>query len=355
MKKMIFILMYLFMSNQNILCMDDAITSSRRSTEELSIACKNEDCVLLHAKLFKAIKKNQLGKAQTIVFQNPKIVNKHGVCPVYGDQIPALLYISRVRLWDSGELLHTLLKYGANPNATDSEGNTILHLPKDHIHKKHLAYLLQYGFDIDQKNKIGRTPLMEHIDKRSEMAKDIMKFSANINAQDNDGKTALHHAYEMRAFEIADLLWGEDIDEDIIDNKGRKAIDMLGSQDQEMKDVCIQAFNIAKERRKSDLFEFSYRYLSNLLDKQISKDNYDDLYKIHIQLQAMSKEDFLHELERFGDYEKSIFYSIRNGRNFAFIIKKEKQRRKRERRLAIKKFIDSCERGNGMSNTSEVD
>ncbi|HOI83438.1 MAG TPA: ankyrin repeat domain-containing protein, partial [Campylobacterales bacterium] len=56
-----------------------------------------------------------------------------------------------------------LLKQGANPNKTDIDGNTLLHLTALFTNTDMIELLLNSGADINKQNLDGRTPLFNAI------------------------------------------------------------------------------------------------------------------------------------------------------------------------------------------------
>jgi len=295
--RMVFGLIYLIISNQNLLCMN--IVASPSSTQQ-------------------------------------KLVMDHGTLE-YG-----------------ASALHSLLKAGVNPNTVDHHGNTLLHFPKQSVGEGHLKLLLKYGFDIDRQNQWGRTPLMEyirHVNGR-DMVEDIILCSGNVNVQDHDGKTALHHALELGLFWIAATLRDNtNADFTIADNQGKKPIDILSAYTLEELGFFYGDYNDwygTKKCTSSKLFGENGYLIKELLYKQNDK-NYSELDRIHKHLQAMPVQKFLKKIKRLDEYTQSLFYSLRSGKAFLFIVKKEKRRRKIKQARAIKEYIAMLPYDNGMS------
>lgn len=296
MKRIIFALTYLIISNQNLLCMDIVVSHGNRPQ---------------------------------------KLVMDHEILE-YG-----------------ASALHGLLKAGVNPNISDRHGNTVLHFPKWSVDEKHLKLLLKYGFNIDRQNQHGRTPLMEyirHVDGR-DMVEDIILCSGNVNVQDNDGKTALHHALELGLFWIAATLRDNtDVDFTIADNQGKKAIDILSSYTLEELGFFYGDYNdwYGTKPSRSQLFGNNGYKIKELLYKQNDK-NYEEFHRIHKYLQAMPIKKFLKKMEWLDEYTQSLFYAIRSGKGFSFIVEKEKRRRRLKQAIAIKEYIAMPEYDNGIS------
>ena len=98
------------------------------------------------------------------------------------------------------EITQLLLEYGADANARDDNGRTLLHI---HIIKnKEIAQLLlKHGADVNAKNKRGEIAL--HTAENKGVAQLLLEHGADANARDNNGKTPLHITENK---EIAQLL-----------------------------------------------------------------------------------------------------------------------------------------------------
>jgi ankyrin repeat protein len=99
-------------------------------------------------------------------------------------------------------IAHALLKAGANPNATDFEGNTCMHFV---CTPEHINLLLEFGGAIDAQNKKGNSPLM-HLYARGvttssawgDPLQHLLNGGANPDVQNEEGDTAFHEAVKKR-------------------------------------------------------------------------------------------------------------------------------------------------------------
>lgn len=97
--------------------------------------------------------------------------------------------------------LSELVRAGADPMNTDKEGNTPLHLS---LNVDFLKYVLgsSLAIDLNKKNSIGDTPLLSWAKRGCNLRfiegtlKVMLEKGVNLDAQDNEGKTALHRCLQ---------------------------------------------------------------------------------------------------------------------------------------------------------------
>ena len=88
-----------------------------------------------------------------------------------------------------------------------------------------LKQLLAQGADVNAKNQEGKTALMGAAKKgQSEVVKILLDAKADINAQDASGKTALIYAAKNSSLEVVKLLLAAGADVNIKDKKGETAL-----------------------------------------------------------------------------------------------------------------------------------
>lgn len=100
------------------------------------------------------------------------------------------------------KLVRLLLEYGANPNATDEDGNTPLHYLLSWRSKMDLGVLealLRHGADPNVANADGETvlfslPLDRKFRQWPEAIRALVRSGAEVNHKSSDGDTPLHHA-----------------------------------------------------------------------------------------------------------------------------------------------------------------
>ena len=90
------------------------------------------------------------------------------------------------------DVVKVLLDGGANPDISDNEGSTALHIAVLEGHFDVVKVLLDGGADPDIVNEDGNTPLLIAKDRR--VIKQLLDAGANPDAKDRDFLTPLHRA-----------------------------------------------------------------------------------------------------------------------------------------------------------------
>jgi len=89
------------------------------------------------------------------------------------------------------DLLKLLLELGADANQIDSEGSRPLHYV---LYKEQIELLVKYGANINATNKVGDTILHKKVIKPTKLVDFLIESKANVYAKNNIGKTALDMA-----------------------------------------------------------------------------------------------------------------------------------------------------------------
>jgi ankyrin repeat protein len=116
------------------------------------------------------------------------------------------------------ELVHTLIKKGADVNAKTNDGDAPLHNAYS-CKAKVIRLLIENGADVNASGKYGKRPLyMAALLGRFENVILLIEKGADVNARDNLGKTLLHAAKSVEIMQF--LLDNSALTVDVRDNTG---------------------------------------------------------------------------------------------------------------------------------------
>ena len=113
--------------------------------------------------------------------------------------------------FDGGHLdnMETLIQYGADINARDIDGSTLLHYASRYSKQEIVEFLLKLNLvSVNATNNNQATPLMfacsngGHLDNM----KTLIQYGADINVRFNDGSTLLHYASQYSRQDIVEFL-----------------------------------------------------------------------------------------------------------------------------------------------------
>jgi hypothetical protein len=116
--------------------------------------------------------------------------------------------------------------HGADPCATDYEGNTPLHkILGPYADKKAVELLLEAGADINAANSDDSTPLIALAKAQNLDVSAFIQLRADPNRQDSGGNTALHHICKSWLLERPHVeKWLSFADNPSIKNKGETCL-----------------------------------------------------------------------------------------------------------------------------------
>ncbi len=129
------------------------------------------------------------------------------------------------------EFATMLLDNGADSTLKTLSGNTALHLAVSNGHSHLIPLLCEHNKEnINARDSNGYTPLMM-VTKKSELVEYLLRSGADVNAQDNQGRTALHWAVLEKNLEVIKLL---------LDYGADRELQMLkGGQLQTPRDISV--------------------------------------------------------------------------------------------------------------------
>ena len=175
----------------------------------------------------KAIKSDKKAVADALMAAEPALINIAN----NAGKAPLQLAFEAGSVTD--KLSKKLLSGGADVNAVDKQGDTLLHplLRRNNIDIDMLKLLLDQGADVDAKGYNSNTPLHTLLSSNSlpsnflQIAQELLGKVKDINAQNGEGDTFLHIAVErLQKPVVQALLQDNRIRADIINNNGETPI-----------------------------------------------------------------------------------------------------------------------------------
>jgi len=137
-----------------------------------------------------------------------------------------------------------LIDNGANINAKNSRGETVLHciVKKEYIDdSKRVATLISNGADMNSKDNEDMTPLhWAVLRKNKESAKLFIVKEVDVNAKNNEGMTPLHFAVVNKSDELARILLANGADVNAKNNDGDTVLHLAIKNGHPMKGYGIR-------------------------------------------------------------------------------------------------------------------
>nr|CAI77627.1 potassium uptake channel [Zea mays] len=176
-------------------------------------------------------------------------------------------------------MLHQLLKRGLDPNESDNNGHTALHIAASKGDEQCVKLLLDYGADPNARDSEGKVPLWEALCEKhnavvellvesgaelssgdtalyaciaveendAELLENVIRYGGNINNPTKDGTTPLHRAVCDGNVQMVELLLEHGADVDKQDSNGWSPRDLA---DQQGHDDIQALFKSRKAHRK---------------------------------------------------------------------------------------------------------
>uniref|UniRef100_A0A3Q0KP97 Putative ankyrin repeat-containing n=1 Tax=Schistosoma mansoni TaxID=6183 RepID=A0A3Q0KP97_SCHMA len=142
------------------------------------------------------------------------------------------------------ECMELLLEYGADVNHSDKNGLTALHIAVDGEQPRAIRLLVKSSSNLEAKdNNLGWTPLLRCAALKNngnvEVARELIKLNANIDAQDRDGKTALHNCILLGHIDLCRFLLENNANKNLKTNNGHNALVLSESVGNQVKNSKI--------------------------------------------------------------------------------------------------------------------
>jgi uncharacterized protein len=132
--------------------------------------------------------------------------------------------VARAAAGNDAARVDELVGTGSSPNETDDDGYAGLHYAAMNGNLPIIAVLIKAGARIDQRDRLGNTPLCLAADReQNEAAKLLVSAGADVNAQNRDGTTPLMIAAQHGDLELVRVLLAHSADPSKLDYTGRDA------------------------------------------------------------------------------------------------------------------------------------
>ncbi len=174
----------------------------------------------------KAIMKNDLNEIKRLVIEEKVDVNETKT--IINGGTP-LMIAARI---NGKEVTELLIEHGADVNAFDNDGWSVLMFAIENKATKTAELLIQQGANVNATTKSGMTPLMIAARKdEKDIAELLIKNGSNVNAIDKDGWSPLMHTASKNSLKTSELLLKYGADVNAFDNDGWSALMISASED----------------------------------------------------------------------------------------------------------------------------
>jgi len=173
--------------------------------------------------IHEAAEKGDLARVKELVEKNPELVNARATGQYAYLKFTPLHFAA----WKGHkDIIHYLIKKGADIHAQDSDGSTPLYWAANFGHEEIVTALIQNGAEVNSQNNFGITPLHRAAFKGNT---DIVKFfidkGSEINVKNkHQGRTPLQNAIEAGHEETVKVLLENGAEVKSKDNAGKNSL-----------------------------------------------------------------------------------------------------------------------------------
>lgn len=165
---------------------------------------------------------NQVAQVQEVLAAEKASGPQEGVEPLLARRKDGATPLLIAAYLGNSKMADLLLSYGADIEAQDMLGDTSLFRALSEDHDDLALDLVARGADLNKANKVGETPFM--MAARSADVTTLKKVLATgkgeLEAVDGRGRTALHHAVEMKSQANVEMLLEAGANVNAVDKKG---------------------------------------------------------------------------------------------------------------------------------------
>lgn len=155
------------------------------------------------------------------------------------------------------QLIENIINSGFDINQKDDKGNTPLHYAARDKSKEAIRILVEHGANIDAVNKLKCTPLhFAILNNNIVEAKLLLAIGADLNMVDIDGFANLHHAASVGDIRLAQLLVLIGANANAVNRFNENALQVARRRGykkcaQELEKIIYEVMEMSDEQRKS--------------------------------------------------------------------------------------------------------
>ena len=214
------------------------------------------------AELFKAIEDKNTNLALKLIKDGTELnyIKESYGCPKRSFTLPESILSLALQCGDIS-LVKTLLEAGANPNFSRTWFGTIAFFDAIRTNNKEIVELfLKYKADVNYKDQDGETPLHTAITKPS-MIKILLAAGANPNLVDKNRRSPLHKAYNYDSKESIEILTKVSSSENIAYSQATSKLDLQKIRDEEKRAKTPTELDVRVDLQ-SDFLNKGYKFVA---------------------------------------------------------------------------------------------